>query len=187
MLARTLIAVAIPASLALVACSENAETTAAATPGAEATPSAVAPPTDEAVQLPAAIAALLDAEFAAFGQPTYYAGAVDLDGDGSDEWLAYVAGPGICGTGGCPLRVFRETAGGIETKGQLSVVQLPVGVFNTRTEGWRDLAITIGGGGIDYSLARVPYDGVVYASNPTVAPATPSSEDFSIVIAYPEM
>ena len=138
-------------------------------------------------ELPAEMAALLDAEFADFDGLTYYSGRFDLNGDGTDEWMAYVAGPGACGTGGCSMRIFQQTPDGIETKGQLSVVQLPVGVFETSTDGWRDLAITIGGGGAEYAVVKVPYTDPVYSSNPTVSPAQPSTDEFTTVIAFPEM
>lgn len=141
----------------------------------------------EAPELPVDMAALLDAEFADFGTLTYYAGSVDLNGDGVDEWMAYVAGPGACGTGGCPMRIFQRTDDGIETKGQLSVVQLPVGVFETSTDGWRDLAVTIGGGGAQYAVVKVPYTDPVYSSNPTVSPAMPSEDEFTTVVVFPEM
>ena len=138
-------------------------------------------------ELPVEMTALLDTEFSGFDGLTYYAGSVDLNGDGTEEWMAYVAGPGACGTGGCPLRIFQQTESGIETKGELSVVQLPVGVFDTSTDGWLDLAVTIGGGGAEYAVVKVTYSDPVYISNPTVAPTEASSENFTTVVAFPEM
>lgn len=177
------------ASLPLLAACGNPQTVPDTVPD-NATGSSPEPTeqvVEAAPELPAEIAALLDAEFADFDGLTYYAGNVDLNGDGADEWMAYVAGPGACGSGGCPLRVFQQTSDGIETKGQLSVVQLPVGVFETETGGWRDLAITIGGGGAEYAVAKVPFTDTAYVSNPTVAPAQPSSDEFATIIAFPEM
>ncbi|MCE2838292.1 MAG: hypothetical protein LW834_15280 [Cyanobium sp. 49614_E6] len=37
---------------------------------------------------------------------------VDLNGDGRSELLAQVVGPMFCGTGGCPLLIFREPSPG---------------------------------------------------------------------------
>ena len=173
------------AILPLLAACNQPETAGADTTGVETESTADVDAT--ATELPAEIAALLDAEFADFDGLTYYSGSVDLNGDGVDEWIAYVAGPGACGTGGCPMQIFQQTDDGIEIKGQLSVVQLPVGVFGTETDGWRDLAVTIGGGGAEYAVVKVPYSDPAYVSNPTVAPAERSGEDFTTVVAFPEM
>jgi|LakMenEpi03Aug12_release.lakeMendotaPanAssembly.Ray.scaffolds.fasta_scaffold228333_4 hypothetical protein len=37
---------------------------------------------------------------------------VDLNGDGRPEMVAQVLGPTVCGTGGCPLLIFREPSDG---------------------------------------------------------------------------
>lgn len=136
--------------------------------------------------LPEPIAAMISEEFSELGTFNLSTGVADLDGDGTDEWLVYVAGPMICGSGGCPLRVFKDGDGGPSPIGSLSVTQLPVGVFASETDGWRDLAVSVGGGGIEYSLAKVPWTGEAYASNPTVAPAEPSEEEFTTVISMSE-
>lgn len=173
------------AALPYLAACGTPETTPDDSTGGSAEPTEAE--TEAAPELPAEMAALLDAEFADFDGLTYFSGSVDLNGDGVDEWMAYVAGPGACGTGGCPMRIFQQTLDGIETKGQLSVVQLPVGVFETSTNGWRDLAINIGGGGAEYAVVKVPYTDPVYSSNPTVAPGEASSDEFTTVVAFPEM
>lgn len=97
----------------------------------------------------------------------------DLDGDGTNEVLAYVGGPLMCGTGGCNLVVLKRDGEGFRQVGDLSVVQLPVGVLPTKTNGWRDLAVTVSGGGSPGGLMRVPFEGASYASNPTTSPAEP--------------
>ena len=97
----------------------------------------------------------------------------DLDGDGTKETLAYVGGPMLCGSGGCDLLVLKDVEGEITKVGELSVVQLPVGVLESSTNGWRDLAVSVSGGGRPGGIMRVPFDGAAYASNPTVSPAEP--------------
>ncbi|HKT86609.1 MAG TPA: hypothetical protein VJQ77_11065 [Novosphingobium sp.] len=107
------------------------------------------------------------------GELLYARADADLDGDGKNEVLAYVGGPLMCGTGGCNLVVLKRDGDGFRQVGDLSVVQLPVGVLPTKTNGWRDLAVTVSGGGKPGGLMRVPFDGTSYASNPTVSPAEP--------------
>ena len=103
----------------------------------------------------------------------YARAETDLDGDGKDEILAYVGGSLMCGTGGCNLVVLKRDGEGYRQVGDLSVVQLPVGVLPSKTDGWRDLAVSVSGGGRPGGLMRVPFDGKAYASNPTVGPAEP--------------
>ena len=172
------------APLSLAAC----ETEPAASPDAEEDAQAeqVEDVAEVEMVLPDAIMAMLTEEFSDFGNFSYRAGNADLNGDGQDEWLAFVTGPGVCGSGGCPLRIFDESGEAPRLIGSISVTQMPIGLFDSETDGWRDLAVTVGGGGIEYSLARVPWDGEAYASNPTVAPATPSEDEFTTVIALPE-
>lgn len=62
----------------------------------------------------------------------YRMGEADLDGDGLNDALVYVGGPGQCGSGGCDLAILRRTSGGFEPIGSLSVTRLPVGVLDSR-------------------------------------------------------
>ena len=135
--------------------------------------------------LPDTMADLINADYSEFGTVRYEAGHVDLNGDGVDEWLVYVMGPGICGSGGCPLKVLGQNDDGVFTLATLSVTQMPVGVFDSQTKGWRDLAVTVGGGGMEYGVARIPYGDDSYASNPTVPPAELTEDSFATVIALP--
>ncbi len=94
-------------------------------------------------------------------------GLADLDGDGIEELFAYVGGFGMCGTGGCPLVVLRQSEDGLEEVLQTSVTQLPVGVLDTTTNGMRDIWVTTYGGGAPKTLSRLAFDGETYPSNPT--------------------
>jgi hypothetical protein len=47
-------------------------------------------------------------------------------------------------------------------------------VLKSSTNGWRDLAVRVRGGGVlPGYLALLPFDGATYAGNPTVPPARP--------------
>ena len=116
------------------------------------------------------------------GTLLYRSGTVDLDGDGTDEILAYVGGPMLCGTGGCGLVVLQHTGKGLQKVGDIGPSQLPVGVFESSTFGWRDLAVSIYGGGGQSGVAKVPFGENAYADNPTVAPAELSEDAYETVI-----
>lgn len=101
----------------------------------------------------------------------YFDAAVDLNGDGALEAVVYVAGPMVCGTGGCPLFVFAPTADGYRLVSASTVVQPPVRVAPRSSHGWRNLVVGIGGGGIKAGDAELKFDGTRYPPNPTVPPA----------------
>lgn len=116
------------------------------------------------------------------GALLYARAETDLDGDGKNEVLAYVGGPLMCGTGGCNLVVLKRDGAGFRQVGDLSVVQLPVGVLPTKTNGWRDLAVTVSGGGVPGGVMRVPFEGASYASNPTAGAAEPADSIGEVLI-----
>jgi hypothetical protein len=118
----------------------------------------------------AAVNAALEGDFDA----RYFDATVDLNGDGREEVLAYVAGPMVCGTGGCPLFVFTRDDGAYKPVARISIVQVPVRVSTQSTQGWRDLVVGVAGGGIPAGNAVLKFDGTTYPSNPTVPPAEPT-------------
>lgn len=109
---------------------------------------------------------------------------VDLNGDGEMETLVYTFGPMICGSGGCNVFVLQRDGGEYTKISGHTVSNLPIGAFYTETNGWRDLAITVRGGGLEEgpNVARLPFDGTRYPLNPTVLPAERTDEAFEIVL-----
>lgn len=163
-------------ALALAACGqpETPEPAAPATPSATAaaaTTPATPPATSQAT--PAGLETALRGLHADDGALTYAHASVDLNGDGSDEVLAYVMGPMVCGSGGCNLYVLSREGESWRVVTRTSVTQTPVGVLTTSTNGWRDLAVSVGGGGAEAGWVRLTYDGRTYPTNPTAPPATP--------------
>jgi hypothetical protein len=94
----------------------------------------------------------------------------DLNGDGKDEVLVYVTGPGWCGTGGCDALVLSPSGSTYRVVMDASVSRLPISVLPTKSHGWHDLAVTIGGGGGEAGVARMKFDGQTYPDNPTGPP-----------------
>ncbi len=106
---------------------------------------------------------------------------IDLDGDRVGEIVAYVYGPMLCGTGGCNLLVLQKQGDTYAVRMDASVAKLPIGFLQPRHNGWRDIAVRVGGGGAEGGFAVMQYDGVRYPSNPTTV-ATEPAEDAGTVL-----
>ena len=105
----------------------------------------------------------------------YFAAQTDLNGDGRDEWVVHVAGPMVCGTGGCSTYVFTPGASGaLQLVGATSVSRPPVIAARESTGGWRDLLVSVSGGGVlPGHVARLRFDAATgtYPPNASTAPA----------------
>ena len=139
---------------------------------------------DEAV-LQQSVASWITANYPDMGKLLYASAESDLDGDDTAEVLAYVGGPMMCGTGGCNLVVLKREGGDLRKISELSVVQLPVGVLDSKSNGWRDLAVTIAGGGVAEHTVRLQFDGKGYPRNPTVAAQETDSLGTVLIPAEP--
>ena len=85
-----------------------------------------------------------------------------------------VVGPMFCGTGGCPLLIFREPSPGrLQFITQMSLFKDPLIVNERRHDGWKELItrVRVDAGTSYYAVLR--YDGHIYPINPSVAPAIP--------------
>ena len=113
-------------------------------------------------------------ERASYPDTRYAHGWADLDGDRRPEALVYLMSGGHCGSGGCDLYIYTPEQGSWYQHGSLSVTNAPIMVLNTRTAGWRDLAVRVAGGGARAHMALVPHaprGRYGYHDNPTVPPA----------------
>lgn len=98
----------------------------------------------------------------------------DLNGDGRNEAFVYVTDEGSCGSGGCNLFILSPQGGSYRVVLRSTATQLPISLLPTSTRGWRDVGVTVAGGGITRPyMARLRFDGHRYPSNPKVAPAVP--------------
>ena len=122
-------------------------------------------------------------EYPEAGEISYALGWSDLDGDGSEEAIVYLAGPYFCGTGGCNLRVLTQAGPMWRSVGDVSVSRTPVRVLDTRSNGWKNLTVEISGGGAAPATVLLEFDGENYPDNASVAPAAEAGSAGTEVIA----
>jgi hypothetical protein len=103
----------------------------------------------------------------------YVVAWADLNDDRRPEALVYMISQGYCGTGGCTLFIYTPEQRSWYQHGRLTVSHLPIMVLDTRTHGWRDLAVRVSGGGSRPHMARVRHGRITYESNPSLAAALP--------------
>ena len=122
-------------------------------------------------------------EYPEAGSMRYALAWSDLDGDGADEAIVYLAAPYFCGTGGCPTLVLTPAGPMWRKVGDISVSRTPVTVMESETNGWKDITVAVSGGGGPSGNALLKFDGEAYPSNPTVAPAEMTTDTGTVVIA----
>lgn len=121
------------------------------------------------------------------GPVHYFAKQADLNGDGRPELIVHVAGPMVCGTGGCNTIVFTQDGEDLREVASISVTRPPIVVAETSSNGWRDLVVQVSGGGmLPGHSALLRFDGSSYPANPTVEPAEPLEQDVTGETAIPD-
>ncbi|MEA5423946.1 hypothetical protein [Synechococcus sp. CCY9202] len=110
------------------------------------------------------------------GNLRYAYNRVDLNGDGSEEVVATVIGPTVCGTGGCSLLIFQNQHGTLEPISRMSLFKDPLIVTSRLRGGWKELIsrVRIDAGHGFYAL--LTHDGSAYPRNPSTPPAEPLQE-----------
>ena len=101
----------------------------------------------------------------------YASGWADLNGDGRPEAFVYLMSAHACGSGGCDLYIYTPEQSSFHQLARMSVTNPPVRVLNSRTGGWRDIAVAVSGGGIPARTVLLAQRGGTYPDNPTVPPA----------------
>lgn len=93
---------------------------------------------------------------------TYVAVSVDLNSDGKAETLVRIPPETrIGGTSGYPIYVLSDSGDKFQTL-LLEDAWLPLIKLKTKTRGWNDLAIQVGGGGADWAYNIFKFDGMSY-------------------------
>lgn len=78
---------------------------------------------------------------------------VDLDGDGTDEIFAVISGPYTSGSGGSSALWVIESAGELHVNQNFTLVNTPVIISDTVTNGLKELMIPYYGGGAESSYS----------------------------------
>lgn len=104
-------------------------------------------------------------EYPDAGKITYALAWHDLDGDGNDEAIVYLAGPYFCGSGGCNLVVLTPAGPMWRKVGDVSVSRTPVAVIEAASNGWKDLTVDVAGGGAPSGTVIMKFDGESYPGN----------------------
>lgn len=107
---------------------------------------------------------------------------VDLNDDGRNEVIIRFDRGDSCGSGGCSAFILTPEGAGQRMVLRATLTRLPFRKLETRTNGWADLGVTVGGGGMPRQEMRLRYDGVSYPANPTTLPAAPSNAGAGTVI-----
>jgi len=120
--------------------------------------------------------------------PTRYSSAlVDLNDDGKSEVIVFVSGRARCGSGGCVMLILvpQELSYRVITKTTLT--RLPIRLLATKSNGWHEVSVSIGGGGIQPGhRVKLTFDGTRYPTNPTVAPAMSLTQEAKWKTLIPE-
>ena len=104
-----------------------------------------------------------------YGPETRYVAAqADLNGDLHPEYVVYVVGSTACGTGGCPTQIFTLEGGSYRPISVISLTNPPIGLSTGGMAGWRNLVVSIRGGGAKSATVELSSDGMIYPYNPTV-------------------
>jgi hypothetical protein len=127
---------------------------------------------DTAEQQPDAVADVLGIVAEQYGEidPDAHAfpASTDINGDGRPEIVVHIAGPVLCGTGGCTTVVYTPTDAGYHLVAEIAPTKPPIQVSPRETNGWRNLLVHVSGGGLEAAYdAELTYDGAQYPPNPT--------------------
>ena len=102
--------------------------------------------------------------------------AIDLNGDGKNEYFVAFSSSYFCGSGGCTVLLLNSD---FTLKNKFTVVTYPVIVTNNKTDGWSDLVMFSG------SKNRVVKHGKEgYPGNPSVEPVYTGSIDKDTKILF---
>lgn len=120
------------------------------------------PAADDAV---AAVRDWLLGEGASPGEYRVLVGHADLNDDGVAEMIALFRDPSYCGSGGCTLLVFGQSANTTRRIATITVADDPIHVSARKDHGWRALAVRAG----SRNARLLRFDGHSYPGNASLA------------------
>src|SRR5262249_51980715 len=93
----------------------------------------------------------------------YAAAFVNLKDDGTEQAIVYLIGPRWCGSGGCSSLILEPRGSSFTVITKTTITQLPIRVLPEKANGWHDLGVEVGGGGIRSGYeARLRFNGKKY-------------------------
>lgn len=96
----------------------------------------------------------------------------DLNADGKEDVLALMNGKsGYYGSGGATMFILKATADGFESLGSVKVINEPIYARKSMHDGFRDLLVSVKGGGTEPGLSELQFGGTAYPSSPGEATA----------------
>jgi hypothetical protein len=110
---------------------------------------------------------------------------VDLDGDKRRDALVLYKLPHThwCGWGGCMMSIFRADGSGFTLVSDMTNVRGPLVVSDDRTDGWRDIVVTMSGTNIPNRQVAMRFTSNAYPPNPMDQPEAP----YRLLIDVPGM
>lgn len=90
----------------------------------------------------------------------------------NDDIIVLVSGNSWCGSGGCNMLILKRVQKTYRILGHETIVQLPIRLLRSRTNGEPDIGVTVCGGGILRCYESVlSFNAGSYPENPSVSPA----------------
>lgn len=112
--------------------------------------------------------------FKSIAPTEYRTELVDLNGDDTMEALVLMLGRDWGGTSGQTMFIFKGNPKGFNFVSKMTCVRGPmpgsVCITETKSNGWRDIAVRISGNPSKPEFAAMKFDGHKYPLNPTVVP-----------------
>lgn len=101
----------------------------------------------------------------------YIAFYEDINGEANNEVLVYLWGPDFSNSGGNTLLIFTEDNGIYNLMSKTTIVNMPIIISNSKTNGFNDIIVYVTGGGVKNGFHTVlkNQDGR-YPLNPSVQP-----------------
>jgi len=93
---------------------------------------------------------------------------VDLNDDGIPDAIVLFRGHENCGSGGCPLEIFRGIGRGFEFVSGSTISREPIQVLSEKRFGWHSFTVLVSGGGSKPCNALMQFNGQKYPLNPSM-------------------
>lgn len=102
----------------------------------------------------------------------------DINDDGEEDLFVLMNGKsGYAGSGGTTLFVLKGYGDRFDALGKTKVVSTPIYLRKSTHKGYRDILVTVGGGGAKPGFSPITFDGSAYSDSPGDERATKNDGD----------